>query len=65
MADEANTQPTIETLVKMISEAREEMRAGFERIETLLDRVASVSFETRAELRELKRELREHFPFVK
>ncbi len=43
----------------------ERLSTRLDRIETLLDRVASTTFETRADLRDLKKELREHFPFVK
>ena len=57
--DEAQTKPTLETILA-------EMRAGFakvearlEKIETLLDRTASVAYETRAGVRDLKKLLRE------
>jgi prefoldin subunit 5 len=33
------TQPTIETVVQMLGEMREEMRAGFEAVNARLDRV--------------------------
>ena len=69
---EPTTRPTIETLFKMMREVRDEMRAGFgrielrlEKVEEQLDRVTSVAHETRADLRELKKDLREHFPAVK
>lgn len=69
---EPTTRPTIETLFKMMREVRDEMRAGFgrielrlEKVEEQLDRVTSVAHETRADLRELKKELRDHFPAVK
>jgi hypothetical protein len=83
------TRPTLETLLDMVREVRDEgrafrdeMRAGFasvnERIdrvetkleqveirqdkaETLLDRVTGAAFETRADMRDLKKEVREHF----
>ncbi len=59
------TGPTLETVVQMIADSRDEMRERLDRIESLLDRTASATFETRADLRDLKKELREHFPFVK
>ena len=66
------TRPTIETLFKMMREVRDEMRAGFgrielrlEKVEEQLDRVTSVAHETRADLRELKKDLRDHFPAAK
>lgn len=76
---EPTTRPTIETLFKMMREVRDEMRAGYvrvnerfdrvesrlERLEEQLDRVTSVAHETRADQRELKKELREHFTAVK
>ena len=43
----------------------EDFDARFDRMETQLDRTTSAAHETRADVRELKRELREHFPFVK
>ncbi len=65
MSDEAGTQPTLETVVRMLSEMRTETRERLDRIETLLDRVAGMAFETRADVRELRGVLKEHFPFVK
>jgi hypothetical protein len=72
MSDEAGTQPTLETVVRMLSDLRDETRAGFasvngrlDQIETLVDRAVSVAFEARADMRELKGQLKEHFPFVK
>jgi len=79
MADDLTTKPTFETLLEMVRGMREEMRAGFnavnkrledfdvrlDRMETQLDRTSSAAFETRADVRELKKELREHSPAVK
>ena len=69
---EPATRPTIETLFKMMREVRDEMRAGFgrielrlEKVEEQLDRVTSVAHETRADLRELKKDLRDHLPAAK
>ena len=76
---EPTTRPTIETLFKIMREVRDEMRAGFgrindrfdrvelrlEKVEEQLDRVTSVAHESRADLREMKKDLRDHFPAVK
>ena len=67
-----DTKPTIETVLEMLRDMREETRAGFasvnrrlEQIEALVDRSVSVAFEARADMRDLKAQLKEHFPFVK
>ena len=60
-----DTGPTIETILERMNAMEERLSTRLDRIETLLDRVASTTFETRADLRDLKKELREHFPFVK
>jgi exoribonuclease R len=60
-----DTEPTIETILERMNAMEERLSTRLDRIETLLDRVASTTFETRADLRDLKKELREHFPFVK
>lgn len=79
MGEELTTQPTLETLLEMMRGMRDEMRAGFEavnkridaveerleRIETRMDRVESIALETRADLRDLKKQLREHLPALK
>jgi hypothetical protein len=72
MADEdLTTKPTLETLLEMMRGIREEVRSGFanserrldaielrlENLEALLDRVTSVAHETRADLRDLKKDL--------
>lgn len=65
MSDEAQTQPLLETLLR-------EMRDGFakvdrrfdgleqrlESVESLIDRAASAAYDTRAEVRELKSDLK-------
>ncbi|MCA1616355.1 MAG: hypothetical protein LC800_20100 [Acidobacteria bacterium] len=79
MGEELTTQPTLETLLEMMRGMRDEMRAGFEavnkrldaveerleRIETRMDRVESIALEARADLRDLKKQLREHLPALK
>lgn len=63
------TNPTIETVVQMLAEMRDEMRQHFGALESRLDRVESLTLATRAEFlelradfRELKAQLKEHFP---
>ena len=53
------------TEVAEVRKEVEQISVRLERSETLLDRLVSTAFETRADLRDLKKELREHFPFVK
>ena len=62
---EPTTKPTLKTLLEIVREVRDTMNARLERIEIRLDRVESMGLETRADLRELKGILREHFPTVK
>jgi len=62
---EYDTKPTLETLLERLAQMDERLSARLERIETQLDRVASAAYETRADVRELKGQLKEHFPFVK
>jgi DNA repair exonuclease SbcCD ATPase subunit len=51
--------------VAEVRKQAEQVNVRLDRSETLLDRVTSTTFEMRADLRDLKKELREHFPFVK
>ena len=78
MSDEAQTKPTLETILERINalDAKFEKRidaldAKFEKrfdaleqrlesVESLVDRVASTAYDTRAEVRELRKELRAH-----
>lgn len=60
MIADAETKPMLETILKRIDELENRLNDRLERIETLLDRTASVTYETRAEVRELKKYLREH-----
>ena len=59
MSDEAQTKPMLETVLKCIDALEQRMDERLERIETLLDRTASATFETRADVREIKKQLRE------
>jgi hypothetical protein len=56
------TNPTILTVLERLDAFRSEVSTRLDRIETQLDRVSGVTFETRADLRELKGQLKEHFP---
>jgi predicted RND superfamily exporter protein len=56
------TNPTILTVLERLDAFRSEVVARLDKIETQLDRVTSVAHETRADLRELKVQLKEHFP---
>lgn len=60
------TQPMLETLLKELREFRAETNARLERIEIRLDRVESIALEARADVRELRSQVREALPsFVK
>ena len=68
MPDEAQTRPTLETIlerINYIATALEEFRISvedrLEQIETRLDRTQSIALETRADLRELRADLRNRF----
>lgn len=72
IAQKYDASPTIETLLTELRAFRAETAQRFdgleqklERIEIRLDRVESMALETRADMRELKGQLKEHFPFVK
>jgi len=72
IGEKFETRPTIETVLEMLRDMREETRQNFatvtrrlEQIEALVDRSVSVAFEARADMRDLKAQLKEHFPFVK
>jgi hypothetical protein len=61
-----DTKPTLETVVQMLAEMRDEMRAGFagvqrrfEEFDVRLDRVASETSKTRSEFLELRADFRE------
>lgn len=72
MADDLTTKPTLETLLQMMRDMREETRAGFAALEIRLDRIEGAVHDTqskfhllRADFNEFKGELREHFPAVR
>lgn len=72
MSDDLTTKPTLERLLEMMRELGERMDARFdrleerlERVETRMDRVESIALETRADVRDLKRQLKEHLPALK
>ncbi|HZT57016.1 MAG TPA: hypothetical protein VFA21_00175 [Pyrinomonadaceae bacterium] len=80
IGEKYQTSPTLETIVQMLAELREQMNARFdgletrierlearmdgfelrlERVEEQLDRMTSVVHETRADLREVEKRLKE------
>jgi hypothetical protein len=79
MNDGLETKPTLETILERINALGAEMRAGFgaidkrfEAVEISLDRVESVSSQTRAEMltlradfREWQSALKEHLPTLR
>lgn len=79
MNDGLETKPTLETILERINALGAEMRAGFDAIdkrfevvEISLDRVESVSSQTRAEMltlradfREWQSALKEHLPTLR
>ncbi|HEX8136165.1 MAG TPA: hypothetical protein VF544_01115 [Pyrinomonadaceae bacterium] len=67
MDGEADTKPTLETILRELRDFRlsveqrlEEIETRLEEIETRLDRTQGITLETRADVRELRRELRAH-----
>jgi predicted component of type VI protein secretion system len=71
MSTEADTKPTLETVLERITtlgnklhsdmqDFRSSVEDRLERIEIRLDRVESMALETRADVRELRKELRAH-----
>ncbi len=67
VSDEAHTKPTLETVLErinyvatMLHEFQVSVEDRLERIEIRLDRVESMALETRADVRELRKELRAH-----
>jgi chaperonin cofactor prefoldin len=68
MSDEAQTRPTLETILERINALGTELREfriavedRLEQIETRLDRTQGIALETRADLRELRADLRARF----
>ena len=66
IGEKYQTNPTIQTVLEQINALDEKLcvrldkiETRLDKIETQLDRVASVAFETRADLRELKTQLKE------
>jgi uncharacterized protein YicC (UPF0701 family) len=74
VSDEAQTKPALETILERINALDVKVDRRFdaidkrfdaleqrlESVETLVDRVASIAYETRADVRELHKELRAH-----
>ncbi len=66
MSDEAQTKPTLETILERINALGARMDKRFDtlddriaRIEIRLDRIESMALETRADLREFKMQFKE------
>jgi tetrahydromethanopterin S-methyltransferase subunit G len=57
--DEAQTKPTLETILKELRDFRASVEARLDEIETRLDKTQAIALDTRAEVRELKKILRE------
>lgn len=60
MSDEGQTKPTLETVLQRIDDFRSSVEQRLEDIETRLDRTQGIALETRADVRELRKELRAH-----
>ena len=58
--DEAQTKPTLETILKELRDFRTSVEGRLEEIETRLDKTQATALDTRADVRELKKYLREH-----
>ena len=72
MTDDLTTKPTLETLLVMMREVRDTVNKRFDaleesvdRLETRMDRVESIALEVRADLRDLKKQFKEHLPALK
>jgi chaperonin cofactor prefoldin len=68
MGDEANTRPTIETVLERLQDFRSSVEVRLdaiedrlEQLETRMDRTQGIALETRADLRELRADLRAQF----
>jgi tetrahydromethanopterin S-methyltransferase subunit G len=57
--DEAQTKPTLETILKELRDFRASVENRLDEIETRLDKTQAVALDTRADVRELKKHLRE------
>ena len=60
--NEGDIEPTILIMLERMNAMEERLTRRIDRIETILDLVAAAALETRDGVRELKAELREHFP---
>ena len=61
---DAETKPMLETVLRELQTFRAENNARLERIEIRLDRIESIALEARADVRELRAQLREAMPTV-
>lgn len=65
-------KPTLDTVLERLGEIEARFGKRFDALEIRLDRTASASYETRSEMpglradfKELKGQIKEHFPLVK
>jgi hypothetical protein len=61
MTDEAQTRPMLDTILKELREFRVSVEGRLDEIEIRLDKTQATALETRAEVREPRKYLREHF----
>ena len=62
MSEDRATTPTLETIMCELQAFRSETNQRMERIEIRLDRIESIALEARADVRELRAQLREIMP---
>lgn len=59
MSDEAQTKPMLENILKELREFRASVEVRLDDIETRLDKTQATALDVRADLRELRRHLRD------
>jgi uncharacterized coiled-coil protein SlyX len=59
MADEAQTQPMLETLLRELRDFRASVEKRFEKMDTWLDRIESMVNTTRGEMLEMRADFRD------
>ena len=59
------TKPTIETILERISTLEERLGARLDRLESISNITRGEMLELRAEFRELRVQLKEHFPVLR
>jgi hypothetical protein len=63
--DEKVTKPTIETVLERIADMEERLGVRLDRIESVGNATRSEMLDLRADFRELRTQLREHFPALR